>query len=692
MTDKEEKSYRSERSSRDKFKKERDDYRRDDRDYYTSSSRRRRERSRSSGLSDHEERRSKRRRSSSPRGGDHYIPNYNRDGYDPAPRYQDMNNDVNSNMNMMGMMFNGSWGPGGSRSMQDPNKLDTLVTFKYFSDYYHQKEKNMDDEELSRRYTIYKENFTHKQSQKFFEAHKDEEWFKDKYHPTESLVYREELNKRKEKMYVEFIEKLNQGEYDNVNFDESEKTTESTEEGSTEKKEENENGDNMDTDADDEEKKNINEAEATKSNRLFIKSIPPNVKRKELIDMCSKFEGFDYLAISDPNPQKKFHRLGWIVFKEGTDIKAAYEKFNNAKIDDFVFHLAYHQTLPARSKTVPEIFSSMDRLKHDLDQAKRLAIALDREVGIDQLDGNGCEALHDKIDEFNNNEEFDEIKKIKKELDLYIEYLHRVHLFCYYNASEAESTEDYDRKCPVLHRQLPKTPVAPTSSTENGSPEKEPVETKDKICERIDHKITLRMNRPMSSEDIEKIGGRNVENEIDKCASRNVVKVDEGKYRCKLCSKLFKGESFVKKHIKSKHSESLEPIQEEVAFFNNYAQDIQKITGVFPTSMNQSLMGMNMGLGGGSMRLPMPQMINQGMPWMVPPMVPTMGLGVGMMPMKRGNNYMGSYYRGSTRGGGISKKSMLKRDDKKYPKDPRELRSYVDLDAPVEGDVDINYD
>ncbi|KAG4099212.1 hypothetical protein H8356DRAFT_937255 [Neocallimastix lanati (nom. inval.)] len=88
MTDKDEKNYHSERSSRDKFKKERDDYssRREDHDYY--SSRRRRERSHSSGLSDHEERRSKRRRSSSPRGGDHYIPNYSRDGYDPAPRYQ----------------------------------------------------------------------------------------------------------------------------------------------------------------------------------------------------------------------------------------------------------------------------------------------------------------------------------------------------------------------------------------------------------------------------------------------------------------------------------------------------------------------------------------------------------------------------------------------------------------------------
>jgi hypothetical protein len=690
MTEKEEKSYRSDRSSRDKFKKERDDYssRREDRDYY--SSRRRRERSRSSGLSDHEERRSKRRRSSSPRGGDHYIPNYSRDGYDPAPRYQDMNSNMNG---MMNMSFNGNWGPG-TRSLQDPSKLDTLVTFKYFSDYYHQKEKNMDDEELSRRYSIYKENFTHKQSQKFFEAHKKEEWFIDKYHPVESLVYREELIKRKQKMYEEFIEKLKQGEYDNVNFDEVEKSNESTEETNTEKKEENETNGNMDTEVNDEEKKNISEAEVSKINRLFIKSIPPNVKRKELIEMCSSFEGFDYLAISDPNPQKKFHRLGWIVFKEGTNIKEAYEKFNNAKIDDFVFHLAYHQTLPTRSKTVPEIFSTMNRLKYDLEQARNLAITLDKEVGLDEFESNGCEVLQEKINEFNNNEEYDEIKKIKKELDLYIEYLHRVHLFCYYNATEAESTEDYDRKCPVLYRQLPKTPVTQTSTTENGSPEKEVVETKDKICERIDNKINLRMNRPKNSEDIEKIGGRNVENEIDKFAARNVNKVDEGKYRCKLCSKLFKGELFVKKHIKSKHTESIEPIKLEVDFFNNYAQDIQKITGVFPTSMNQNPMGLNMGLNN-SMRMMMPQMMNQNMPWIVPTMVPPMGLGgVSVMPMKRNGNYMGgNFYRGTTRGS-LNRKPLtsIKKDDKKYPKDPREIRSYVDLDAPVEGDMDISYD
>jgi len=78
-----------------------------------------------------------------------------------------------------------------------------------------------------------------------------------------------------------------------------------------------------------------------------------------------------------------------------------------------VFHLAYHQTLPTRSKTVPEIFSTMNRLKYDLEQARNLAITLDKEVGLDEFESNGCEVLQEKINEFNNNEEYDEIKKVK---------------------------------------------------------------------------------------------------------------------------------------------------------------------------------------------------------------------------------------------------------------------------------------
>ena len=49
--------------------------------------------------------------------------------------------------------------------------------------------------------------------------------------------------------------------------------------------------------------------------------------------MCKEIPGFKYLALSEPNPQKKFHRLGWIVFEEDTDMDAAYEKLNEKKVN-----------------------------------------------------------------------------------------------------------------------------------------------------------------------------------------------------------------------------------------------------------------------------------------------------------------------------------------------------------------------
>lgn len=52
--------------------------------------------------------------------------------------------------------------------------------------------------------------------------------------------------------------------------------------------------------------------------------------------MCEQVEGFDYLALSEPTPAKKFHRLGWINFKEGTDIKAAFDKLDNQKVLEII--------------------------------------------------------------------------------------------------------------------------------------------------------------------------------------------------------------------------------------------------------------------------------------------------------------------------------------------------------------------
>jgi hypothetical protein len=65
---------------------------------------------------------------------------------------------------------------------------------------------------------------------------------------------------------------------------------------------------------------------------------------------------------------------------------------------------------------------------------------------------------------------------------------------------------------------------------------------------------------------------------------------DEGKFRCKECSKLFKAAEFVKKHVPNKHPELLKPL-DTVRFFNNFVLDPLHVTppAGAPASVNDQL-------------------------------------------------------------------------------------------------------
>jgi hypothetical protein len=43
-------------------------------------------------------------------------------------------------------------------------------------------------------------------------------------------------------------------------------------------------------------------------------------------------EGFETLVLSDPRLDKKMYRLGWIVFKEGTDLDKALAALGEIKV------------------------------------------------------------------------------------------------------------------------------------------------------------------------------------------------------------------------------------------------------------------------------------------------------------------------------------------------------------------------
>lgn len=183
--------------------------------------------------------------------------------------------------------------------------------------------------------------------------------------------------------------------------------------------------------------------------------------------MCSKIEGFDYLSLSEPGPNKKFHRIGWINFKQGTDMKKVFELMDNQKVDDFVFHLAMNRKNMAQTRSpriAPDITNTTERLQKDLEQAKEVAMALESLLGEDTQEGlKAVEMRAQKVisehkpeeakaaggseDGKVEEEESADRWNLKKSLDMIIAYLRRVHMYCYYCALECDSAEELSRKC-----------------------------------------------------------------------------------------------------------------------------------------------------------------------------------------------------------------------------------------------------
>ncbi|CAG8595725.1 4466_t:CDS:10 [Funneliformis caledonium] len=670
--------------SRDKFTRERRssvDHR--DRGNYI--------RKRGSNSPEDRDRRLKRRRSISPRqssdGGDHYIPNYDKDGYTPAPRYVGRPGEIRfphpSGFQVMPMGFgvgpNPQMLPPGAPMMpmdwtgprqeapKDPDQLDFLVTFKYYSEFMqHSNPKNrLSDEELHKKYNEYKEAFALKQLKTFFEAHKKEEWFLEKYHPKyieERAVVTKELKKN---LHKKFISDLKDGLLDGINNDVYEDNKEDSKQ---------EDGIKIDSKDPDED-----------SNRLFIKSVSPNIPRQKIEEMCKTIEGFQYLALSEPNPQKKFHRLGWIVFKEGTDMDNAYEKLNEQKIDEFVFYLARHknQTGPVRNRITPDIACNSDRLKKDLIQIQKLCDKLDKDVDI-----RGSEEIKSRfVVNVDDLQEREELSKVKRALDIHIEYLRRTHLFCYYCGSESDSIEELARKCPGRHLRGVAGSEGKTSVNKN----KEKQVNSSQWLKTLDHKIAYKTEPWKFESEVEKHGGTSLKKVLEKFYQENVIEVDpQRKFKCKLCGKLFKGADFVKKHIDYKHHNAVENTTDDVSsddtkFFNNYVLDPNHLLPTTPPNPTAALnVPPNV--------TPIPTNPFPVIPNAPPP--PFIGFNFPIVGAAAGTPHdqiprIGFDAREDR--GQKNNRKPLSRTRPNESSDPRQVKSYVDLDAPAEGDIEIKY-
>ncbi|XP_067627110.1 serrate RNA effector molecule homolog isoform X1 [Eurosta solidaginis] len=103
-------------------------------------------------------------------------------------------------------------------STTDLQTQPAMLTLKQFLD---TQDDGISDSEVLRKYTEYKIEFKRQQLNEFFVAHKDEEWFKNKYHPIDSVKRKEEqLGFLKNRLNV-FNEVLENGQIKAVTIDTS---------------------------------------------------------------------------------------------------------------------------------------------------------------------------------------------------------------------------------------------------------------------------------------------------------------------------------------------------------------------------------------------------------------------------------------------------------------------------------------
>lgn len=399
-----------------------------------------------------------RRRSRSPAQIDRYQPErVGRDDYTYAPRRDEPHQRRRSSPQPIDRYIPGPEPPAIiANPLPDPMKLDFQVGFTWFAEWWRTEQLIKEDKERVRSgrppprlrgereskeerdaerpkiqaaYDQYKENLQKSQAQSFVRLHKAEDWFRERYIPEVRDPFRAKLMHYRKGLFAQWEQDLASGVFDDFTLEGIYKS-ESNGLGGIVEREEGETsaaaevlgvGDLLPSKGGD-----LRDP-ASFQPTLLIKTIAPTVTREKFEGFAKEHlgegeGGFKHLSLSDPNPLKKCHRMGWIILNpepehvqkkkesehtvprddDGEDDDAmktedgvtsqsssetALERINGKTIDDpergnFTVHCGVHRPPEGpRKKALWDLFSASERVARDLELATRLVRRLDNELG-----------------------------------------------------------------------------------------------------------------------------------------------------------------------------------------------------------------------------------------------------------------------------------------------------------------------
>lgn len=487
------------------------------------------------------------------------------------------------------------WGPSAPRPRPiDPMESASIVPFRKYA----QIMREMGTEpsalltgqeatqELYDKYQEYRLAHTRKTMKQFWEAHKSDKWFVERYGIGENQVQRRNTRRRKgrEGRKKVWLEELREGKLDKICWDAKEISPGTTSYTSRIGEEESiEGGDTINIEAE--------------TNQALIRQIPAEIGRDEVEAALQEEPGFRYLALGEPHPNKRWGRAGWAIFDSTDDLKEVVEQLNQKTIGGqfLLFEIALRPA-QAKIKIAPEYSGSIKRLAHDLTQAKEIVALLQkedmeilwREETVDEsLQTDASTEIEKRLIQIEQTvqgtSEESEARQValKKELDLHLDLLREVYHCDYYSSLLCDFPEELVRRSPKHLRRV-------------GTRE-EAIGGEKAWASNLDSKHKLLM-RPDDTE-IGELGGTSLDTIMMEAAAPYSHDDGEEKHRCtvllstgKECSKPFKAQVFVQKHVLNKHKSFIEDIVkdqiDELRYYNNYVRDPQRVMPLMASAPN----------------------------------------------------------------------------------------------------------
>ncbi|KAK8924776.1 hypothetical protein H634G_05970 [Metarhizium anisopliae BRIP 53293] len=377
--------------------------------------------------------------------------------------------------------------------LADPARLPYQVGFSYFGEWWRMNEKIKDDKERARTgrrreperprgaresqeerekekakiqaaYDAYKEELQAKMARSFVSEHKKEQWFKERYVPEIRDELRNKLNEIRRGAYSQWEQDLETGTFDEFSLEGLPKA-ESNGSGGVVEKEEGEAtasneilgvGDLLPANGAD--IRDENQFQPT----LLIKTIAPHVSRQNLESFCKENlgeeeGGFKWLSLSDPNPSKRYHRIGWVMLHPSSETslptdrmdpkdddgevdtttpqpvstaEKALEAVNGKTVKDevrgdFVCHVGVHNPPNnPRKKALWDLFSAPERIERDLLLVQRLVNKFEEDFG---SDFQAILKVEEKVDDLRNTGRLQPAvpptptKKVKKQREIVLD-------------------------------------------------------------------------------------------------------------------------------------------------------------------------------------------------------------------------------------------------------------------------------